>query len=343
MTVSVTERGASLGDANATAVWQRVGDLVSVDAPEPPRVVVDAGANSTDYQPTRFQRSFGATNFTRAGPALKGTYNRTHDEVRLFRSPAMADAELEARLAHEFAHVYQWHADVERPEIRNVFARMATWEGAAEYVEWQYADRYLDYGPEAAEVADLATDDPLDWRGAAAYYYGAQWVRTHADADAPLASTFADPPRAAEEVLRGLGPGSEQAPSLTVEAESGAYGIADESAVEPTGEDRLRAVLQAGLPRDQAARATAGWGASRIATFKSELGNGHAWVVRWDEPAAATGFRERFGDFQANVSEPLRVEAVDDETTVVFSGREAFVENATVSGTAGNVTVSARN
>lgn len=73
--------------------------------------------------------------------------------------------------------------------------------------------------------------------------------------------------------------------------------------------------------------------------FTSAEGYGYAWVVRWDDATEAEEFERAFADYHENVSVPLGLESVGDETTVLVSGPEAFVENATATGTAGNVTV----
>ncbi|WP_232702770.1 hypothetical protein [Halobacterium wangiae] len=110
--------------------------------------------------------------------------------------------------------------------------------------------------------------------------------------------------------------------------------------VQRRGEAQLRFVLEYGLSRDRAAETAAGWGEDRSIHFQSIDEDAFAWVVRWDAPSEADEFETAFAEFEANVSEPLALQRVGDETTVVFSGYEGFVENATASGVAANVTVS---
>jgi hypothetical protein len=336
--VEVTERGATLGDVNATKVWLRVGELVRPALPEsPPPVVVREGGETVQVEPTAFRQSLGATNYT-SSTRPSGRY-LPNGTVVIYRDAETTDREVESTLAHEFAHVVQFNRLGGFPNSETL-AVQTVLEGAAELVEWQYADRYGASNGRLMYSEYFSRFRPVSKIGSAPYYFGAQWVRNHSDG-APLAGVFHDRPTTAEQVLHGLAPGSEPPRNLTVAGESGEYGIFAPSSPTRKGEARLRFLLEYGLTPERAARAAAGWGNDRLLEFQSTAGDGWAWVVRWDAASEAREFEHLFADYRANVSEPVRLATVGDETTVLFSGRGAFVGNATASGTAGNVTVAA--
>ncbi|MFB6072081.1 MAG: hypothetical protein ABEJ88_03845 [Halobacterium sp.] len=339
--VNVTERGATLGDVNATKVWERVDDMVDVDA-EPPPVVVRPRPTEQRVTPTPFEASFGATNATYDYTLPGGLFDTQLGRYRVvvWRPPGATDAQVEYTLAHEFLHAHQvgvYGLSGDRDDL----AAMTATEGVTEYLAWRYAEQYTDYDAEAA-LRELFADLPPMGRAARAeYYFSATYARNHTDPDAPFRSMNENRPTTAEQVLHGLAPGSEPPRPLTVHGQSGNAGVFLSALVETEGEAQLRFLLQYGLSRARAARAAAGWGNDRVATFRRGGSEGFAWVIRWDSRAEAREFERLFADFDANVSEPLRLEAVGEETTVVLAGSPAFVGNATVTGTAANVTVAA--
>lgn len=340
--VEVAELEASLGDVNATEVWLRVLDLTGLERPSsPPDVVVLTREAEARVTPTPFQRSLGAENYTASSGDASGQYQPRSDTVSIRRTPNSTDEQTETTLAHEFAHVLQYrHSLTSFPDDDGLATQTAI-EGAAKYVEWQYAERFGSADPEANYRRIAPELRPVAKLGYAPYYHGAKWVRNHSDPDAPLESTFENQPTTAEQVLHDLPPGSEPPRNLTTHGESGATGTFDFASRERRGEAELRFLLEYGLSSTRAERAAAGWGEDRWMRFANASADGYGWVIRWDSGSEAREFEALFADFGANVSEPLRLEPVGEETTVVFSGREAFVENATATGTAGNVTVAA--
>ena len=341
--VAVTELESTLGDVNATAVWRRVGTVVGVDLPSsPPDVVVLTREPGVRYTPSQFRQSMGVEGYTTSSPLPSGRY-RPSGTVVIKRTPDSTDRQVESLLAHEFAHALQYERLVTEFPDGDALPEQTVVEGSAEYVEWRYAARYGSHDSEQWYKRVVPEWPSVGKLFQAHYYLGAQWVRNHSDPEAPLESTFENPPTTAEQVLHDLPPGSEAPRNLTVHGESGPTAQFDHASPERRGEAELRFLLEYGLSSARAERAAAGWGEDRWMRFANASADGYAWVVRWDDPSEATEFRTLFADYRANVSEPLALRSVGDDTTVVLSGREAFVENATVSGTEGNVTVTAGN
>lgn len=343
--VPVATDGASLGDVNATAVWYRVDDIVAVDRPSPPEVVVKPlSEDPRDYQAGEFYSSLGATNadFVSTGNTVRGRYSYATYQVTLWRAPNASSARIEAVLAHEFAHAYQENAKQEYSDESNPLTQEAIKEGSAELVEWRYAERYLE-GFDAE--TELATDFEEMWAiqriGWAYYLYGARYARNYSDSGAPMASMYADQPTTSEQVLHGLPPGSEPPRPLSVRGNSTDAWSWDGTSVRRFGEIPIRYALEIGVSRDQAALAAEGWGNDRWMRFVSSEGYAYAWVLRWDTASDAREFERAFTAYRANVSEPLALHSVGNETTVLVSGPDSFVQNATVSGTQRNVTVAA--
>lgn len=339
--VDVTEQDAELGDVNATAVWQRVAEIVSVDGPNPPPVSVESGTADRTIPASQFLQSFGGEEYTFTWKSAGGRYNPSNGYVELVRTSYTTDENLEAVLAHEFTHVYYDDELEALPENASMFVQHAVHEGAVEYVTWEYADRHTDANREATSRASFRDGRPYTRFFQGGYYLGAKYARNFSDPDRPLASMYENPPTTAEQILHALPPGSEPPRNLSVEgtrSEDSGLTVMD---VQRRGEAQLRFVLEYELPRERAAEAAAGWGDDRSIHFQSVDEHAFAWVVRWDSPSEADEFAEAFAEFETNVSEPLALQRVGDETTVVFSGEDVFVENATATGTAGNVTVSA--
>jgi hypothetical protein len=342
-TINVSEQGAELGDVNATLVWQRVGRLVSVDSMAPsPVVVKPASEDSSVSELPGFYRSLGARgeNYVLASSPANGRYNSgSYQPVVLRRGPNTTDAEMEAILAHEFAHAYQLNAEELLPNNTTWFAELAVNEGTAELVEWRYTNRYMDdYDSESrldTVYQQLWGIQQTNW---AAYLYGARYARNYSDSDAPIASMYDDPPTTGEQILHGLPPGSEPPRPLSVHGDAAGDWSLD-SKTPGLGEPTLRHTLEIGLSRSRAVEAAAGWGNDRKVTFTAGNRSGYAWVVRWDSASEAAEFESAFAAYQQHVSEPLALRSVGSETTVILSGDESFVRNATASGTPANVTV----
>jgi len=336
--VEVSEVEGTLGGVNATKVWRRVGTIVSVDLPSPPDVVVLTKDSSARYTPSEFRASMGVEADTTSTTLPGGRYRPTGTVV-IERTPNSTADQIESVLAHEFAHALQYHHLTTQFPDGEGLPEQTVIEGSAEYVEWEYAARYGSFEDERRYQRDFSEWPPIGKLAQARYYLGAKWVRNHSDPDAPLQSTYENQPTTAEQVLHGLEPGSERPLNLTVHGESGDIAGFDRASPERRGEAELRFLMEYGLSAENAAAAADGWGDDRLLRFSNASADGYAWVVRWDDPGESREFESLFADYRANVSEPVELRSVGDETTVILSGNAAFVRNATVSGTATNVTV----
>lgn len=340
--VAVKERGASLGDVNASLVWERVGRIVSVDSTATPEVVVKAGPTSENHIIFNgFYDSLGANypEFTSVTPSVDAfaSFNGT---VEFWVGPNATSAEIESTLAHEFAHLYQTGIDAEQDWDAGPLAQTAVPEGTAELVTYQYTERFMPSFSEEDQLETTYQDTKSIQRaGYMPYLYGARYARNVSDGDEPMVAMYENPPNTSEQLLHGLDPSSEPPKPLTAHGRTGGTWLYDETP-SPWGEASLRYVLQMELSEERAARAAAGWGNDLRMTFSNGDERGYAWVLRWDSPSEAREFESAWADYDANVSEPLRLVGMGDETTVVLAGNRTFVESATVSGTNGNVTVS---
>lgn len=342
--ITIQQRGAVLGDINPNIVWNRVGDLVSIDAPTKPTVIVKPlTANPVDYEPSPFYRSLGVTNSNYRSVNTTVTAQWSGDEytVTVWRSPNASDAHVESVLAHEFAHVYQSKIPSAQSENGSVLSRAAVREGGAELIEWRYADKYVTgFDPESKLVKEFQRMWAIQRISRWSYLYGGRYARNFSDPEAPMRTLSDNPPTTAEQVLHGLQPGSESPKPLSVTGISSQGWSWDRRSTERYGEPPIRYALQIGVTRERAAEAAAGWGNDRWTRFVSGDGYGYAWTVRWDTVQDASEFRKAFTAFEANVSEPLALQTVGNETTVLVSGPKSFVRNVSVSGTPSNVTIS---
>lgn len=325
---AVTVRGGNL-PYDATRTYDRVQRLLGTDV-DPPVVWVIEDA-----------RGSGGNDLVTVGPDV--------DEVVL---------------AHEYVHyvLYERFGPYERGSPDVTWARWASAEGAAQYVEQEYARRYLDERP---RVIRLPPDPGLAYE-AAMYRFGARYYETRTTDPGEVTDHYPHPPNTSEQVIHGASPAEEPPVPVRVDA------VTDDRS--PTwayegqrrlGEITVFVTLRTRLDDARAARAASGWGNDRLLAFRGENDTAYAWVIRWDDGAEETEFREAFADFRtADVhiagapSEPRRTPAVEftdlawarsnatfayrqvgAETGVVLVGPDRFVERARASGSDGNVTV----
>jgi len=339
--VDVLHNRSALRGVNATKVWHRVGHIVGADSSSAPIVnirTVDR-PNETRSVP-QFYESLGATK--QPYTEIYGWRARyTGDDVVVLRPyPNTSAREIEAVLAHEFAHAYQSRGRYGVENVSHVVPRRSVKEGTAELVSWRYADRYMPkYDWEEVRSAIFSEARTYRRIGMMPYVRGAQYARNFSDADAVFETMYENPPTTAEQVLHGLPPGSEPPRPLTVSVDTVGWWSWDTTRTGRWGEAPLRYALSIGLTREQARSAAAGWGNDRRMRFVSSDGEAWAWVIRWDDTEEATEFRAAIDAYRKNVSVPLALRDVSPKTTVLVSGNATFVRNATVSGTSGNVTI----
>lgn len=342
------------------AVFQRVEELLDVDATQPTVRVVQPGDGSTFEQPPTLYSWFGATNYSgdprACMPNVAGSANATTVTVS---TEGLDAEEVELLLVHEYVHAIQEQsgqiavqAEMRDPLTKDIGGRTtsrAIVEGGAVYATDAYAEEY-----------DLAWGDrrPMEMRQClyenpehgvreiyGMYYFGGHYFEQRLDSPADLPAVYQQPPRTAEQLVHGLERGSEPPAELDVTFDGG-----DEWSVlrrGPRGELFVRAMLTNELPDERAGTAAAGWGED-VAVMVAQGGTSPeaaAWALRFDTADDADEFAAAFEDLLATTETDqypyVRTVRVDVETVVVLAGPETFVANATVSGSNANVTVAA--
>lgn len=345
-------------------IYRRVADLQGVEYATLPDVTVTV-TNRSDLNVTalagvtRFERLLGieprAPDLALAGLARPG-------EVYLYTDVATTPAQRERILAHEFAHVVQFHQDAFRrvdDRINGSGAnesrlQTAVTEGTARYVEHRYAVEYMDADPGLSTWAEVRANlTQFEGFLIAPYHFGHHYVDGRLDSPTGLPAIYDDPPRTSEQLLHGQAAGSPSELSVRFDGRP----IDDRRT---KGELFVRLLLEGELGLDRAETAAAGWGNDELAVLEAgeESTDGgsrpnYVWALRWDSPGEADEFEAAIRDYldaQAGPGEDgiwrtdgttYRVERVSEETVVVLVGGEEFVETAGVTGTDGEVTVDA--
>lgn len=341
--VEVLRNDSALGDVNATAVWLRVGRLVNENTSSPPTVLVLPPDRSNETRPVPpFYESLGATKQPYADTYPLDARYRSDGVIVLRPSPNTSSEEIEAVLAHEFAHAYQDNGEHSVDNVSHVVPRRSVTEGTAELAAWLYAEQYMT-GYDREDVLMTRYSEAQTYRrvGLMPYVHGSRYARNVSEDGAVFEAMYDDPPTTAEQVLHGLPPGSEPPRQLAVSADVDGSWSWERS--NRWGEAPLRYALSIGLTREQARSAATGWGNDRRMRFASGNATAWAWVIRWDDVAEANEFRNAIGAYRANVSVPLALHDASPETTVLVSGAEPFVRNTTVSGTTDNVTINVQS
>ncbi len=339
------------GDVNASLVYERVQRLLDVPATADVTVRLGDPADATDDAVSResFVEYLGVRAHDDGGGPRGVTASGT--EITLYPNETWSAALTEVVLAHEFVHALQYqhgvHGRVGDPGAVSMADR-AVIEGAATYVQRAYAGRYLDDAPRLVRPFNDST--PYRKLQFAQYSLGGRYYEARIDDPAAVDRVYEDPPTTTEQLLHGYAPGEEPPRELSVEVDAEGYRTDRRTT---RGELAVNVVLSTELSDERAWRAAAGWGADELVRFRQLPGpeeEGYAWVLRWDSPAEAGEFREAvaaFLDRRGNRSDgrwtgpdhAYRVDPVAEETVVLLVGTDGFVEAASASGTAGEVTV----
>jgi hypothetical protein len=283
------------------------------------------------------------------------------DRVFLYLESVPTEADRESVLAHEFTHVLQHDTGAFQQvsagirEGNGSFRRvyLGVVEGSATYAQDRYVERHLNGTPDRGTWREFSANrSRFGTYVLAPYYFGPRYVDDRVDAVADLSDVYEEPPRTTEQVLHGYAPDEEPARPLVVHAEAGTETDWFHDARRVRGELFVRLALEGELDHDRAAAAAEGWGADRVLTF-GEAGTAeraHAWVLKWDDPDEAEEFAAAMSEYldargeRADgvwIDDEARFDLrrVGDETVVVLAGPDRFVENTTVAGGDGNVTV----
>ncbi|MFB6269182.1 MAG: hypothetical protein ABEH83_04505 [Halobacterium sp.] len=344
-------------EVDVERIYVRVGRLL--DAPRDlwPRVTIERaeppeGGGPVTSESTGFTELMGIVassdsggegegdDGVQTGAVARGT------TVTVYNHEELGPRGTENLLAHEYVHVFQTLHDVQTPlvelgrgrNLRLLYGVVV--EGAAEWIQEEYAIEYQDVTVDQTTFSDR-------WRNASAYVrwtlapyeYGSRYYELRVDDPAAVSDVYDRPPRSTEQVIHGYAPSEEPVADLRV-------GVRDDDSFElversTKGELFARIALSTELGFERAAAAADGWGADRLLRFTDGSASGYAWVLRWDDASEATEFQDAFADYTANRSVPFDTAHVSDETVVVFAGADAFVENASATGTDGDVTVRA--
>lgn len=333
---------------NATLVLERVEAMLEVDVEAPTVVVRNESGSVPGVQPTRVQRLFGATDTSERIASCGSIAGGSAGGDTVTVSVGGLDAQqVELLLVHEYLHVVQHQVegfDAAHDETRRGIPS-ALMEGGAVYATDVYARRH-----------GLSWDGkrPLELRAcfyrrsgdglrdiSARYYFAARHFEQRLDGSPNLTAVYTNPPRTQEQLLDGLRAGSEPVAALEVTTLTGdRWRIADR---EHRGELSLRTLLASTLTGERAAAAADGWGESFLVELRDGTETGVAWTVRFDTRGEADEFANAFADYESVVERErnatVRLVRVAPETVVLLAGSASFVDETTVSGTNGNVTV----
>lgn len=262
---------------------------------------------------------------------------------------------IERVLAHEFTHTVQFRANMfpwldelrtSRVTLDEAKTLRSLQEGGAVYVADAYTKRYLDVQTNSAFVRAHLDDSPTHWSALAPYHFGSQYIAHRIDSPTNLSAVYQHRPHTTEQIMHNYSRSEEPPASLSVEPNvSGSTWryLANNT----LGEMTTRGALNTELSRSRAAAAAAGWGTDELTIFArgtTQPQYGWAWVQRWDNSTeadqAAAAFRTYAHRRNASADYRFRFVRVTDATTALVFGDPAFVTNATVAGTTGNVSVS---
>lgn len=340
---------------NVSRIYHRVGRMLDVPRHQRPPTTVQVkeppeGGSRGTASTSGFVKVVGIEPLPSKGEdggVVTGAITRG-TVVTLYDHPNASQRYQQNVLAHEFVHVYQTQLPV-RKGIRDLdrrrnrlFIATAMIEGSAEYVQERYGIRYQN-------VTLNQTKIPARWKNASAYVrwrvspyeYGSRYFAMRVENSSQVTEVYRNPPRTTEQIVHGHAPDEELAKPLDTNVGETSADVTLRGRT-TKGELFTRIALSSELEWQRAADAAEGWGMDRLLTFRVDAGDrGYAWVLRWDDPSEAREFQRAFADYAEQRNRSFRAEAVGDETVVVFAGAEAFVRNASASGTSSNVTVSA--
>jgi len=344
-------------DANRT--FQRVERMVGEDVDSPAVRVLgsgDAGGGAVGgftHTPYRFAEYLDLRNVsTGGGPSAAGL---TDGFGRVYILPGSGPtSQLRQVLVHEFVHVVQFRSGMlpggwpvsgnDTTDAGQV--RLTLLEGAAVYVADEYTERHLpgNVSRQSEQIAGSYARARVGGRFAfARYYFGSAYVADRLDSPDQLRSLYENPPETTEQILHG--DTDDPYEPLSVRTSASGWTVEDPDDVDIMGELFVRVTLSRALSLEAAADAADGWGNDRVVEYERADGNetGFAWVLRWDDAANATEFREAIGTYvdrrETGPGLSIRAETVGEQTVAVFLGPPDFVEAGSVSGTSSEVRV----
>lgn len=354
---------------NDSEVYDRVAAMLDSDAPKPSIRTVDASDDEAGYlrRAEPFVRLLLDADDGERTPAAY-YYPDAHRVTVLLHDGVPANAtnrsELEAVLAHEFAHAVTFRDErYRRPMMQAggggttdaARVRQAMVEGTAMYVSDEYSERYLDgFDHGEAMARDYRSRDAAGRYVRGAYRFGGPYFDRRLDSPANLTRVYRAPPETTEQLIHARSPESEPPAGLEVSAAETENVSASDSR-DTLGELFVRDLLGEELAEPCAARAAAGWGDDRVVTLWNYAGNEsnrrtYVWALRWDDERNATQFEEAFADYMDAHGERVgdgwrddgarfRLDRVSDETVAVVVGHRSVVDEVRTAGDDGGVAV----
>ncbi|WP_459194019.1 hypothetical protein [Halosimplex sp. J119] len=348
----VALRGGNLS-VDEDAVYANVQELLGTDV-EPPTVYVreempglerynDQLAAQPFYQTFGYGSEFVNTSVYHGKTSRNGV---------VVMPKNASERQLETMLAHEYVHWMQFHSDVadttgfdefvDDTDSNQVAAGLV--EGASVYVTDEYVDQYMNTSwNQTQELREQYKEGPAGRRlFRARYLYGSQYI--HSQVDSPrnvswLYDESTPTPVTSEQLIHGYTPSEEPERNLTLAVNTSETWTDISNHYDTQGEVVVRTMLRAELNRSMASTAAQGWGSDHIARLQhadNQSKRGFAWALRWDNSSEADEFAAAFEDWQAEQptsgETAYRLVRVDSQTVAVFAGDEAFVGNATASG-----------
>ncbi len=343
----VTVEGGDL-PVDAGRIYARVQQLVGVEADPPTVVVEDPGdrVGNADREGLlgALGLSGGSVDDLECG-SIASAY-AGDDTVRIVPD-GLSATEIELVLAHEFVHVLQSNNDL-RGEVgsrdrESRTLRRAFVEGGAVYVANEYAKAYgltWDTGDRPLELRRCFYETAPDGFKSltAMYYFGGTYFDRALDDPSKFATAYENLPNTTEGLLHGEPAGVDPPAPLDVETNTDEW---FDSSRGSYGELATRLVLASELSESRAARAATGWGNDEVVEFERDDETNYAWVHRWDDADDADEFLAAARDYaDARSGGPtVRVVRVDETTTALLVGDEAFIDATTVDRTGATVTV----
>jgi hypothetical protein len=279
---------------------------------------------------------------------------------------ATNESELEAILAHEYAHAVTYRDERYREPMLQalsggttdeILLRRAIVEGSATYVSSAYSRRYLDsldHGDTIARSYRRGNATERYVRGP--YRFGSWHFERRIDDAVNLTRVYRTPPETTEQLVHGYAPGDEPPRDVTVSVEE-TDSLTAGDARDTVGELFVRNILGTHLSESRATDAARGWGNDRVVPLWDYTANesnqrNYLWVLRWDDERNATEFQNAFtayldqrgnqvDDQKCHIDDnQFKIERVDEETVSVLIGGPRIIQRTNVSGRGANVSVS---
>lgn len=269
--------------------------------------------------------------------------------------------------AHEFVHYVQLETGRQERLVGTLdgatltdrrYVLRAMIEGDAVVTTDAYLDRYANTTATNSEwYTEIQSSLPAGHVARyenGKYVHGTEYMDRRSERPADLPAVYGNPPGTSEQLLHDLPPGSEPPVALSVTVETGDAWVASGS--DRMGEAFVRTALERAVGEEGAVAAADGWGNDTVRFLRPADGDGqtgYVWVLRWDDAANQSEFHSAYrqsldqrgtatgGVWRLNDSDAsATLTAPTDRTSVVVFGSASLVGNVSVTGQAGEITVS---